>query len=169
MKKYSKKIMLGAFAFFALAIVILVFVFAFANRTQYYECTEYKFEVFETIDENGKKVYKTDNHLTEYAYYRIYLNKGESTFKLVLKYADQKEEKVYLGFYSIDEKTDILELDYKDGYAMEPEKIYYRMSGDKLTRVEIDVTNPNEWKTGDYQVSPARATIYQKFEKKISW
>lgn len=159
MKKYSKKIMLCAFASLALAVVIIVFIFAFANRTEYYECTNYEIALL-GVDADGKQI-EVDkaNHLKNFEYYRIYLNEKGSTFKLVVKEKDE-DEKAYTGFYSKD--GDYLVLDYKDGYADEQFKIYYKISKNTLTRVDTE-----EKTSPDYSAS--RQIIYQEFKKKVSW
>ena len=159
MKKYSKKIMLCAFASLALAVVVIVFVFAFASRTEYYECTNYEIAVLMANEKNEIVEVGKDNHLKNFEYYRIYLNEKGSTFKLVVKEKGE-DEKAYTGFYSKD--GDYLVLDYKDGYADEKFKIYYKISKNTLTRVDTE-----EKTSPDYSAS--QQIIYQEFKKKVSW
>ena len=165
MKKYSKKIMLCVFGGILLAIIAISLIFALANRTEYYECTEYTLSVKTTGDP-----LETD-HLKEYNYYRLYLSKGKQQFTLEYLIKGEKEPKKYTGYYTVFKDKNIICLDYKGKeemsvYPQEPDgKVYYKLSGNTLTRIE----NETATEPGDFQSSPSRQTVYQTFKKKISW
>ena len=165
MKKYSKKVMLCVFGAVILLVIAISLVFALANRTEYYECTEYTISIKTTGDP-----LETD-HLEEYSYYRLYLSKGKLQFTLEFQYVGEKEVKTYKGYYTIFKDKNIICLDYqgKEDASIYPQeadgKVYYKIDGNKLIRIE----NENETDPGDFQIKPSRQTIYQTFKKKISW
>ena len=163
MKANKNRIMLCVIAGFVLLIAIACFIVAFANRTPYYECTEY----YTTQKTTGDPV-RTEN-IEFYSYYRLYLDEDGATFKLIYKLKGENTTKTYNGFYAITEGN-ILMLDYKgsessSSYADEKSgPVYYKISGNKLIRI-ASKTDKTE---GQFQADYMR-TVYQKFEKKISW
>ena len=170
MKKYSKKVMLCVFGAVILLVIAISLVFALANRTEYYECTEYTISILK-LDKDGKQVYDNIDHLEEYSYYRLYLSKGKLQFKLEYKINGDDEVKTYTGYYSIYKDTNVICLDYqgKEDASIYPQeadgKAYYKIDGNKLIRVE-DETGKQE---GADQIKPSRQKVYQTFKKKISW